>query len=371
MKLSRRKFVLLAALGLPLGCASTRETELPAQLPELPSISPPERKALPVEQLSENETAAPLLKPRRIFDGATVGLVSPGGVISDESDIEDVEETLRELGLRSVRGKHVLDRFGYLAGSDEDRAADLHRMFADRNIDAVLALRGGWGCNRILPLLDYGLIRRHHKILMGFSDITSLLIALYARSGLVTFHGPVGISTWSEFTVGHLRRIVYDGDVAVMRNPRHVGPRGPLLRDRIHTIRSGKARGRLVGGNLSVIVSMIGSSYMPEWDGHILFLEDTHEEVYRIDRMLTQLSLAGILPRLSGVIFGKCTDCETEDPSLTLNEVLQHHFAPLGIPAFYGSMIGHIRDKFTLPVGVEAEIDAGSGTIRLLEPAVV
>lgn len=371
MKLTRREFVLLAALGLPLGCTSTRESEAPAPLPDLPSISPPERKVQPIKEAAANEAVAALLKPRRLFDGATVGLISPGGVVAAESDIDEVEENLGELGLNCVRGRHVLDRFGYLAGSDEDRASDLHRMFADKDVDAVLALRGGWGCNRILPLLDYDLIRRNPKILMGYSDITSLLIALYARSGLVTFHGPVGISTWNEFTVEHLRRILYDGDEVMMRNPRRVGPRGPLLHDRIHTIRPGKARGRLVGGNLSVVVSMIGSSYLPDWDGHILFLEDTHEDVYRIDRMLTQLSLAGILPRLAGIVFGKCTDCEAEDPSLTLNQVLQHHVGPLGSPAFSGSMIGHIGDKFTLPMGVEAEIDAGQGTIRLLEPAVL
>ena len=371
MNLSRREFVLLAALGLPLGCTSTRETESPAPLPELPRIRPPERRGPPIEEPTATKAAAALLKPRRLFEGATVGLVSPGGVVSNESDVEEVEETLRELGLHTVRGRHVLAQFGYLAGSDEDRASDLHRMFADRNVDAVLALRGGWGCNRILPLLDYELIRRHPKILMGFSDITSLLIALYARSGLVTFHGPVGISTWNEFTLDYVRRILYDADEVVLSNPRHIGPRGPLLRDRIHTIRPGRARGRLVGGNLSVVVSMIGSSYLPDWDGHILFLEDTNEEVYRIDRMLTHLSLSGILPRLSGIVFGKCTDCEAEDPSLTFNQVLRHHFRPLGIPAFHGSMIGHIRDKFTVPVGVEAEIDAESGSIRLLEPAVV
>ena len=305
-----------------------------------------------------------------MFEGATVGLISPGGVISDASDVEEVEETLRRLGLQTFRGRHVLDRLGYLAGADEDRAADVHRMFQDPDVDAVLALRGGWGCNRILPLLDYSLIREHPKILMGYSDITSLLIALYARSGLVTFHGPVGISTWNAFTVEHARRILYDGSLATMANPRPFGIHGLIMRDPVQTIRSGRARGRLVGGNLSVLVSMIGSPYLPEWNGHILFLEDIGEDVYRIDRMLTQLSLAGILPKLAGIVFGKCTDCDADEPSLTLTQVLEGHFRPLGIPCFYGSMIGHITDKFTVPVGVEAEMDAAKGTIRLLEPAV-
>lgn len=284
---------------------------------------------------------------------------------------QKVEETLRSLGLQTFRGRHVLDRRGYLAGADEDRAADVHRMFESPDVDAILALRGGWGCNRILPLLDYSMIREHPKILMGYSDITSLLVALYAQSGLITFHGAVGISTWNDFTVEHARRILYDGGLATMANPRRFGIHGPTVRDRIHTIRPGTARGRLVGGNLSVLVSMIGSPYLPDWDGHILFLEDVRENVYRIDRMLTQLSLAGILQTLSGIVFGKCTNCDADEPSLTLMQVLIDHFRPLGIPCFYGSMIGHINDKFTVPVGVEAEIDAATGVIRLLEPAVV
>ena len=366
MKLSRRQFVVLAALGIPLGCTTTREIEPPPPSPEPAAPLPAAAQAAQEDEAASNG----VIKPPRLFEGATIGLVSPGGVIREESDVEAVEETLRRLGLRTVRGRHVLDRFGYLAGTDENRAADLHRMFADAGVDALLALRGGWGCNRILPLLDYELIRAHPKILMGYSDITSLLIALYARSGLVTFHGPVGISTWNDFTVDYARRILYDGEAATMRNPRHVGPRGSLMRDRIRTIRHGTARGRLVGGNLSVIVSMIGSSYLPDWDGHILFLEDTREDVYRVDRMLTQLSLAGVLPRLAGVVFGQCTDCEADEPSLSLREVLDYRLRPLGIPSFYGAMIGHIRDKFTIPVGVEAEIDASAGTIRLLEAAV-
>lgn len=244
-------------------------------------------------------------------------------------------------------------------------------MFENPDVDAVLALRGGWGCNRILPLLDYALIREHPKILMGYSDVTSLLVALYSRSGLVTFHGPVGISTWNDFSVEHARRVLYDGSLSTMANPRRLVRLGHPVRDRVHTIRSETARGRLVGGNLSVLVSMIGSPYLPEWDRHLLFLEDIGEDAYRIDRMLTQLSLAGILPKLAWIVFGKCTNCDADEPSLTLTQVLEDHFRPLRIPCFYGSMIGHITDKFTVPVGVEAEIDAATGVIRLLEPAVV
>lgn len=367
MKLSRREFVVLAALGLPIGCTSTREIERPGARDVPPESKPAKAPVLPPEEDGPNP-----LKPPRLREGDTVGLVSPGGAIFEPSDIQEVEDILRNFGLRTIRGRHVLDRHGYLAGTDEDRAADVNRMFADPQVDAVLTLRGGWGCNRILPLLDYDLIRAHPKILMGYSDITSLLLALYARCGLVTFHGPVGISSWTDFTVEHARRVLFDAEAPTMRNPRRVGPRGPIRRDRTWTIRRGRASGRLAGGNLSVLVSMIGSPYLPRWDGHILFLEDTREDVYRIDRMLTQLRLVGILSRLEGIVFGKCTNCDPDEPSrsLTLRQVLTDHFRPLRIPCFYGSMIGHIRDKFTVPVGVKAEIDASAGTIRMLEPAV-
>ena len=302
--------------------------------------------------------------PPRLFEGATIGLVSPAGVIADPRDVNAVQETLASLGLNTYLGPNALKRRGYLAGTDAERADDLMAMFADDRIDAILALRGGWGVNRILARLDFELIRRHPKIVMGFSDITSLLLAMYARSGVVGFHGPVGISTWSNFTVGHMKGVLFDGGTPTLENP---------ASESIRTIRGGTARGRLVGGNLSVLVSMLGSPYLPDFSGHLLFLEDVDERVYRIDRKMTQLAMAGTLDQVEGVIWGHCSNCTTGTnvPSLTLQEVLNDHLAPLGKPVFYGSMIGHIRDKFTLPIGIEAEMDADRGTISLLEPAVV
>lgn len=348
MHLSRRRFLASAPLSLALGAAQAKGTG------------------------ATRTDNGSLLKPRRLRAGDTIGLVSPGGAIFDETDVDRVREALAELDLRALVAPHALRRRGYLAGTDLERAGDLNAMFADRKVDGILALRGGWGCNRILPLLDYPMIRSHPKVLMGFSDVTSLLVALYARCGLVGFHGPVGISTWSEFTVEHFRRVVMLAEASTLRNRRRVGP--PRIRqlDSIETITPGRAQGPLVGGNLSVIVSMIGSDYVPAWSGHVLFLEDTREEVYRIDRMLTQLALAGVLDRLAGIVFGQCTRCDPEDEgrSLTLREVFDDHFAPLGIPCWSGAMIGHTNDKWTIPVGVPAEIDARAGTIRLLESAV-
>lgn len=329
-----------------------------------------------LSQLPHATLSAPapttIIKPLRLKAGQTVGLISPAGVTYKTEDIEIVEETLDALGLKAKLGKHALNRYGYLAGSDEARAADVNTMFDDDSVDAVLCLRGGWGCNRILHLLDYDLIKKNPKIICGYSDITSLLLAIYARTGLVTFHGPVATSTWNKFTLDYFKKILFDGEMVTMENPKSRGDNLAQTEDRIELITKGSTKGRLAGGNLSVLAAMVGSPYLPEWNNHIMFIEDTDESVYRVDRMLTQVKLAGILQKLAGFVFGKCTKCSAGEGfgSLTLEEVLRDHIAPLDIPAWYGSMIGHIEDKFTVPLGVEAEIDASTGTIRMLEPAV-
>ena len=314
--------------------------------------------------LAASEPSQTLIKPRQLMVGDTVGLISPASVIERE-ELTTVVEFLTAYGFQVKLGKHVLDQYGYLAGRDADRAADVNAMFADDRVQAILTLRGGWGCNRILPLLDYDLIRRHPKILMGYSDITSLLLAIYARSGVVTFHGPVGISTWNWFSLNYVERILLKKEAILLQN---------LSSHRVETITPGKTRGRLLGGNLSVLAALVGSPYLPTWKNTILFVEEVGEEIYRVDRMLTQLKLAGILDQLAGFIFAGCFDCpeeEDNEPTLTLTQVLSALIKPLGIPAWQGSMIGHLKNKFTVPLGVEVEIDAEQGTILMLESAVL
>ncbi|MDZ8238835.1 MAG: LD-carboxypeptidase [Nostoc sp. ChiQUE01a] len=304
-----------------------------------------------------------VLKPPRLQVGDTVGLIAPAGIV-DAKEIEAAEKSISQLGLKVKQGKHILDRYGYLAGRDGDRADDVNSMFSDRSIKGIIAMRGGWGCNRILPLLNYSLIRSYPKILIGYSDITTLLLAINARSRLITFHGPVATSTWNQFTVDYFKRILFNGEAVTMQNSN-------TKEVRVETIAPGKARGKLIGGNLSVLSAMVGSPYLPSWNKSILFIEEIGEDVYRVDRMLTQLKTAGILNQIAGLIFGQCTNCSLGDePSFTLIQVLQDHILPLGIPAWYGSMIGHIKDKFTLPIGTEVEIDADAGRIRMLESAV-
>ena len=314
----------------------------------------------------------PVIKPKRLKEGDLVGLINPAGAMFNPDGAEIAREAMAALGLRTKFGDHLFDRYGYLAGRDEDRAADINSFFADPEVKAVLALRGGWGCNRLLPLLDYDLIRENPKILMGMSDITGLLLGIYAKTGLVNYYGPTGGSSWNEFTTENAKRVLFDGEALTMRNKVATDDRLVQVKNRVLTITGGTARGPLLGGNLTVLTAMVGSDYLPDFDGSILFVEDLNEEIYRVDRMLTQLSLAGILDRIAGFVFGDCKNCDPGGGygSLTLLEVLSDHIAPLGVPAWYGSMIGHIADKFTVPLGVEAEIDADEGTIKLLEPAV-
>lgn len=314
------------------------------------------------------------VRPGRLRPGDTVGLVNPAGATWEPVNVEIAAESLAALGFAAKRGKHLLNRRGYFAGTDEERAADLNAMFADPAVRAIHCLRGGWGCARLLPLLDWELIARNPKILLGYSDITALLLALQARTGLVTFHGPVATAQWNPFNVGWMKRVLHQGEAVTFENLREVGEDHlTVVENRVQTLTPGAARGRLLGGNLTVLTSLLGTGHLPEWDGCILFLEDIEEAPYRIDRMLTQLRLAGILQKARAVVWGICTDCEPGRGygSLTITDVLHDHLSPLGVPAWQGAMIGHIERQFTLPVGIEVEVDATAGTIRMLEPAVL
>lgn len=305
----------------------------------------------------------PLLKPPRLKEGDTIGMIAPAGIVYDEEQYKRMKSVLEELGFRVRFAPHVRNRHGYLAGRDEERAEDLNRFFADPEIRGIITVRGGWGSNRILSLVDYSLIRDNPKFFCGFSDITSLHLAIHRKTGLVTFHGPNGTSDWTIFTQEQFHGMATGSHSLMLVNP-------PVEKADIRTIRPGRATGPLLGGNLTLVTSLIGSEYLPSMDGAILFLEDIGEEIYRVDRMFSQLELSGILGRLGGVVFGRCTDCKVSNPGFTLDDVLKRYLDPLGIPAFTGSMISHEPNIFTLPVGVNAEMDAEKGTLRLLEAPV-
>jgi muramoyltetrapeptide carboxypeptidase len=313
-------------------------------------------------------------KPPRLRPGDTIGLIEPASNSDEDESLTIVEETITAMGLKPKRAPNLLAKYGYLAGEDKARASDVNAMFADPQVRAIFAVRGGWGCARMLPYLDFGLIRKNPKMLLGFSDITALHLAIAAKGGAITLHGPNGGSRWGKLSVGHLKTIAFDAQAPLLENPVATEDRLVQRNGRIRTLRGGKARGPLLGGNLTIVASLVGTPYMPDFKGAILFLEDVDEAEYRIDRMLTQLTAAGILGQLAGLVFGQCTDCRarngTSFSGFTLSQVLDQHLKPLNIPVYQGAFFGHIADQMILPVGGMAEIDADAGTIRLLEPAV-
>lgn len=317
---------------------------------------------------------ATIIRPPRLQAQDTVGLVSPAGATFRQEDLDIVMDAVRGLGLIPRPAPHVLSRYGYLAGRDRERAADINQFFADPTIKALLPLRGDWGCARILPYLDYNLIRQNPKIIVGFSDLTAILLGITAQTGLVTFHGPNGLTAWRPNQTVPFQQILFDGQTLTYENQLAPEDSDRLMqvKFRVHTITPGRASGRLYGGNLSVLSGIVGSPYVPDLTGAILFVEDVGEPVYRIDRMLTQLKLAGVLEQLAGFIFGQCTNCGPSGGygTLTLEEVLQDHIAPLGIPAWANAAIGHVEPILTLPMGVEVAIDATLGQIRMTTPAV-
>ena len=310
------------------------------------------------------------LLPKPLNPGDTVALVSPSAATAERLSLQLSREAMQALGFKVKTGEHYASRYGHLAGTDAGRAGDINAMFADDEVKAVICLRGGSGAARLLPLLDYDAIRANPKVVLGFSDITALHCGIHAQTGLVTFHGPNGSSSWNEFNADQFRRMFFERELMQYRNEVDAGDELVQRKNRTLTITGGKARGELVGGNLSVLVALAGSPYLPDFAGKILFLEDVSEAPYRIDRMLTTLKLMGALDGIAGFIFGECSDCDPGEGygSLTLDQIFDDHVKPLGIPAYRGAMIGHIRKQFIVPVGGLVELDADAGSFRMLEP---
>jgi muramoyltetrapeptide carboxypeptidase len=317
---------------------------------------------------SKNGTLPPVLKP-----GQRVALVAPAGPLLDHDDLTRGQELCRALGFEPVLGANVGRRHGYLAGTDDERLGDLNAALADPSVDAVWCLRGGYGLTRILDRVDFGALERRPKAVIGFSDVTALLLALHRTTGVVTFHGPMARAPLTPFSrdhfdrvltamkpAGRLGRVAPPADVLVPRQGRIVG------------LVPGAAEGRLIGGNLTLLQCLIGTPYFPDLDGAILFLEDVHEDLYAIDRMLAHLRMTGALAKVAGVIIGQFTEMKrsTEDGALGFDEVLATYLAPLRIPVAYGFPIGHVDDQWTLPVGIRARLDAGTGEVEILEASV-
>ncbi len=304
-----------------------------------------------------------LIKPRALPDGGAVSLITPASPVS-RTAFEKALQNISDLGFSVRYSPNVRVRSGFLSGTDEQRIQDLHAAFEDSGVDAILCLRGGYGSGRLLPSLSYDLIRNNPKPLIGFSDVTALLAAIYKKCGMVCFHGPVATSEFNEFTAEHFCDLIQKGKRTKIKN------------DESKALVPGVVSAPLIGGNLSILCSLIGTPYDVDYSGHILLLEEVGEATYRIDRMLTQLLNAGKLQYVKGIALGHFTGCDTkaDDPtfeySLSLDEVFMDRLGCLGIPISKGFPFGHEAQNAAFPIGIEAELDAESGSIKLLESAV-
>lgn len=311
-----------------------------------------------------------IILPQALKPGDQVALIAPAFQPSEEQ-LQQALARLKALDLRVDNRVTLQKNDGYFAGPASEITATLHEAFANPEIKAIFCARGGYGCARLLPLLNWDLIKTNPKILIGFSDITALLIAIHHHTGLITFHGPGGSMAWPQITRRYLQQILFTSNIVRYEYSSEATDDIIGHTEEIKTLRPGIAEGALIGGNLSVLTSMIGTPFLPSnWSNKILFLEDVNEEVYRIDRMLTQLKLANILPQIKGLIFGRFNHCTTRVPySFNLLQVFQRAVQDLKIPVMTNVLFGHQPEMFTLPIGATVRIDSDTGAIELLTPA--
>jgi muramoyltetrapeptide carboxypeptidase len=294
----------------------------------------------------------------QIAAGARVALIAPAGPLRGELDLNRAIENVRSLGWTPHAAPHVLAREGYLAGTDTLRLADINTALVDDSIDAVWCIRGGYGMMRVLETIEYAALRRRPKPIIGYSDVTALHSAIATRCEIVSFHGPTARGVLTPFSRRSLECALTGADSCGVA-------------ESADTLHAGRARGRLVGGNLALLCALSGTPFAPNYDDAILVVEDVNEAVYRIDRMLTQLRLAGALARCKGLVFGQFTDIPGDSPeeslgARTLKDVLSEVAAALRIPCIAGAPVGHIAEQWTLPLGADAEIDADARTLRIL-----
>ena len=317
---------------------------------------------------SRSSSANPLL-PIALLRGQTVGIISPSAASADRMEYTFAKEAMEAMGLKVKVGSNFKNRFGHLAGTDEERAADFNAMFADPEVKAIICLRGGSGAARILPLIDYEQVKANPKPLLGYSDITALHCALYSQTGLISFHGPNGSGSWNSFHANQFQQLFFDQKLLSFKNEVTKGDDLVAKGNRIQTLTKGTVEGKILGGNLTVLTALSGTPYYPDFQDAILFIEDVGEDPYRIDRMMSTLKLNGTLGKIKGFVFGQCSDCKPGSGygAFTVDQIMDQYIIPLGIPAYFGAMIGHISKQFIIPVGARVRLNADQGSITLLE----
>ena len=310
------------------------------------------------------DTPEKIIKPPRLLKNNQIALIAPAGPVKQEQ-IDKTQKVLSAMGYKSCYNQSILSRKGYLAGSDDVRLNELHLAFERKDVDAIICIRGGYGSSRIVDKIDFELLKQNPKIFIGYSDITVLLNSIYQQTGLITFHGVVGISSFSDYT-----RSIFTNILTLTKDEFLIYPKD---KESLEIVNSGKASGRLAGGNLSMIVSLLGTKFQPDFTNKLVFLEDIGEAPYRIDRMLTQLLLSGCLEKASGIILGNFKNCDidnieiTSENSLSLNEIITDRLSLLNKPTIKGFSFGHMENQAIFPVGCLAELNTNVPGIKLLE----
>ena len=315
-----------------------------------------------------------MIKPGRLQPGDVIGIIAPASAPPDPKAVDRAAAQVERFGFKPKLGRHVRARHGFLAGSDRERAADLMAMFADRTVRGIICLRGGYGTARLLNRLDYTVIRRNPKVLAGYSDITSLLCALAVKANLITFHSPM-----LNEGLGSEQFPVFSNE-SFLRSVTQAEPPGSICsgykKKTVSILRRGVVGGELLGGNLSLLVTTIGTPFQPQFKNRILFFEDVGEKPYRLDRLLTHLLNAGLLQQVAGVAVGVNQDCEdpgavkTKEYRQSSADVMKERLKPLGVPVVTGLPFGHQPLNATIPIGVRARLDANRGDLIITEAAV-
>ncbi len=324
--------------------------------------------------IDDDNSSKKKIKPKALKKGDIIGLITPGSFISDEG-LQTAIENIESLGFKVKLSKNIRKQRGYTAGTKQERIDDLHDMFADNEVKGIWAARGGYGCTGLLPDIDFNLIKNNPKIFIGYSDITALHLAIFKKTGLVTFHGPVASSKLTDYTRKYVESMITSSNIPPKVFPSKINDEKAEENDffKARVFSKGEAEGMLVGGNLSLITSMIGTEWELDFEDKLLFIEDIGEAPYRIDRMLTQLAQNQDLNKSKGLIFGVFDDSDKpeDELSLTVEEMFEDNTEGIKVPTAYGFSFGHINDQFTLPIGIKAKMNAEIRTIEFLESAVI
>lgn len=311
--------------------------------------------------------------PKRLKKGDTIGLIAPGYAIKPKI-LKEAINTLKTMGFKTFHTDRIIGNHGYFSNTDEERVKDLNGMFANTKIDGILCARGGYGCTRIMNMIDFENIRKNPKALIGFSDITTLLNGIYQETGLITFHGPVGSTLKDPYTIEQLQKVLLNPEEQLtIKNIEFTDleKKDDPEYER-YTITEGTATGKLVGGSLTLINALIGTPHEIDFTDALICIEDVEEAPYRIDRMLTQLIEGKTFTKAAGILFGVCAGCNasTNTNSFSLKEVIMDRISPLNIPAVYGMSFGHVKNNFTFPIGITAKLETQNMTLQLLEKPV-